>query len=168
MKYKIKEIIPYIIILIVVVVIKTYIVTPVKVVGTSMVPTLKGGEIMLLDKLYYKFNEIKRFDIVVVHHHDSDIIKRVIALPNETVEFKDNALYINGNLVDQPFSFTDTFDFTLTDINEIIIPEGYYFVVGDNRINSTDSRMIGLIDGKLIKGKASFTIFPFKNFGLKK
>ena len=90
----VKEIIPYIIIIIVVVLIRTFLFTPVVVVGDSMVPTLENKQILLLDKITYKFKEIKRFDIVVIDTGKSEIIKRIIGLPGETVEYKDNLLYM--------------------------------------------------------------------------
>lgn len=172
-KYKkyIKEIIPYIIIFIVVLVIKTYIVTPVVVKGESMTNTLLEKDVMILNKLSYKFNEIKRFDIVVVDKNNSNIIKRVIGLPGEKVKIEDNILYINDKKVDEPYlkEGTETDDFSLKEITkEETIPEGYYFVLGDHREVSLDSRDLGLIKEDEIVGKASLTIFPFSRFGTKK
>ena len=97
MKKFIKELIPYIVIIIVVVLIRTYIVTPVIVVGDSMVPTLKDGQILLLNKFDYKINDIERYDIVVIKVGNGEIIKRVIGLPGENIEYRDNTLYINGH-----------------------------------------------------------------------
>ena len=85
MKKFIKELIPYIVIIIVVVLIRTYIITPVIVVGDSMVPTLKDNQILLLNKIDYRFNEIERYDIVVIKVGKSEIIKRVIGLPGENI-----------------------------------------------------------------------------------
>lgn len=157
-----KELLPYIIIVIVVVLIRTFIVTPVQVVGTSMVPTLSDKQILVLKKYDKKFD---RFDIVVFDYNDSTLIKRVIGLPGEHVEYKDNKLYINGKKVDEDFIDDTTNDFDLSEIDYKIIPEGYYFVMGDNRNNSTDSRFIGLIKEDQIKGSSTFSLFPFKTFG---
>lgn len=158
----VKEIIPYIIIIIVVVLIRTFLFTPVVVVGDSMVPTLENKQILLLDKITYKFKEIKRFDIVVIDTGKSEIIKRIIGLPGETVEYKDNLLYINGEVIESIYNF-DTQDFTMESITESkLIPEDKYLVLGDNRLVSSDSRIIGLIDKKDILGKTSFSIFPVK------
>ena len=160
----IKSLIPYIVIIIVVFIVREFIVTPVQVVGTSMVPTLKDGELLLLDKISYNFSDIKRFDVVVVEKSDKAIIKRVIGLPNEKVEYKDNRLYINDKLVNEKFSRNGkTYDYIIENNN--IIPKDYYFVVGDNRINSEDSRSIGLIHIDEIEGKTSFALFPFSKFG---
>lgn len=165
-----KNWIPYLVCFFLVIFIKQFIVTPVRVVGSSMDPTLKNGDIMLLDKMTYRFHEIKRFDIVVVCDHNTDIIKRVIGIPGEVVSFRDNDLYIDGKKIDQPFSYGDTKDFSFDDIDQTVIPKNHYFVVGDNRPDSQDSRMktIGFIDKAMIEGKATFTIFPFSRFGRKK
>lgn len=158
----IKELIPYIIILIVVALIREFLVTPALVVGDSMVNTLHNNDVLILDKIVYRFNEIKRFDIVVVRQKGKDaIIKRVIALPGETVEYKDNKLYINGKEMEDPYNDGKTEDYLL----DGVIGENEYFVVGDNRSNSADSRMIGLIDKSDIKGRIDFRIFPFTKFG---
>ena len=158
----VKEIIPYIIIIIVVVLIRTFLFTPVVVVGDSMVPTLENKQILLLDKITYRFKEIKRFDIVVIDTGKSEIIKRIIGLPGETVEYKDNLLYINGEVIESIYNF-DTQDFTMESITDSkTIPEDKYLVLGDNRLVSSDSRIIGLIDKKDILGKTSFSIWPIK------
>ena len=158
----IKELIHYIIIVIVVALIREFLVTPALVVGDSMVNTLHNNDVLILDKIVYRFNEIKRFDIVVVRQKGKDaIIKRVIALPGETVEYKDNKLYINGKEMEDPYNDGKTEDYLL----DGVIGENKYFVVGDNRSNSADSRMIGLIDKSDIKGRIDLRIFPFTKFG---
>ena len=163
MKKFIKELIPYIIIIIVVVLIRTFIMTPVIVVGDSMVPTLKDGQILLLNKLNYKFNEIVRYDIIVIEVGNGEIIKRVIGLPGEYIEYKNNTLYIDGHEEETIYNF-DTDDFTLKDICDCDkIPQDKYLVLGDNREVSSDSRgPIGLIDIEDIKGSTSISIWPIK------
>lgn len=165
MKSFFKNIYPYIIIIILVLLVKTFIVTPIKVVGPSMEETLLDGDIMLLNKLAYKTKQIRRFDIVVVDYIDELIIKRVIGLPGESIEYKDGVLYIDGEAYEEPFlsEYTYTEDFVL----EERIPDNYYFVVGDNRYDSKDSRVIGLINSKDIEGKASYVLYPFDRFGTK-
>lgn len=153
----IKAVIPYIIIIITVVVIRTYVLTPVIVSGTSMDDTLKNGELLLLKK-YDKSYE--RFDIVVFDYGDSKLVKRIIGLPGETLEYKDGVLYINGEEVEDPFALA-TKDFKLSDLNIDVIPEGHYFVMGDNRSNSSDSRIIGSISAETINGTTSFSLWPF-------
>lgn len=159
---KIKELIPYIVIIVVVLIIRTFIVTPVQVVGTSMVPTLSDKQILLLKK-YDK--DYERFDIVVFKYDNSTLIKRIIGLPGEYVEYRNSNLYINGKKIKEEFIDTKTEDFTLSKLDYKKIPKGYYFVMGDNRSNSTDSRFIGLVSEKDIKGTSSFSLFPIKKFG---
>ena len=154
---KYKEILSYIVIIVVILLIKQFIVTPIRVNGASMDDTLKDKDIMILDKISYRFSDIKRFDIVVIKLEDEYIVKRVIGLPKEKVEYKDNKLYINGKEVKENFSHKEIKDYVL----EEEIPDDYYFVVGDNRPVSLDSRVIGLINRKNILGKTSLTIFPF-------
>ncbi len=160
-----KEIFIYAAIILVIILIRTFIVTPVRVNGTSMYSTLKHGEIMLLDKINYTFNNIKRFDIVVVDTSDNKIIKRVIGLPGETLKYENNILYINGKEVKEPFLNEKTADFDIRELGYDKIPSDCYFVLGDNRDNSEDSRYIGCIPKDEIKGKTSLVIFPFKNAG---
>ena len=165
MKY-FKEFLPYIIVIIIVFLLRQFIVSPIQVVGSSMVPNLNDKELMLLDKISYKFNDIKRFDIVVVNNQDRPIIKRVIGLPGESVKYEDNKLYINGEEVEENFSKNgETGDFDISDLGYEKIPDDYYFVVGDNRINSKDSRVIGLINKDDIEGQAFFVLYPFDKFG---
>ena len=162
MKKYIKDLVPYIVIIVVVVLIRTFIATPVIVVGDSMVPTLKEGQWLLLNKIGYQFKEIERYDIVVIKMEKSEIIKRVIGLPGETIEYRNNILYINGHEYKTDYNF-DTEDFTLKSIcNCETIPKDKYFVLGDNRAVSSDSRIIGLIDRKDIKGKTTISIWPMK------
>ena len=164
MNEKVKEIISYIIVIIVVIFVKQFIITPIRVNQSSMNNTLYDKDIMILDKISYRFSDIKRFDIVVIKKDKEYLIKRVIGLPGETVEYKDNKLYINGELVEESFNHKDTEDYNL----DKEIPEGYYFVVGDNRPDSLDSRYIGLINKKDILGKTNLVLYPFNHFGIKK
>lgn len=159
----IREAIPYVIIVLLVILIRSFIVTPVQVDGQSMVPTLKDGQILILNKYDHSY---ERFDIIVFNHNNDRFIKRVIGLPGEYVEYKDNKLFINGVYVKENFKRnSETDDFKLEDIELTKIPQGTYFVMGDNRGNSTDSRVIGVVDEKIIKGSTNFRILPFKTFG---
>lgn len=157
-----KEFLPYIIIIIVVILIKSYVVSPIRVNGTSMDSTLKDGDIMLLNEIGYRFSDIDRFDIVVIRRDGEYLIKRVIGLPGEKVKYLDNKLYINGKYVKEEFKHKKTSDFSTYQLGK-----DEYFVMGDNRTNSKDSRMIGSIFREEILGKASLTIFPFSRFGQK-
>ena len=145
---------------------------PFTVSGASMYPTLHNGDRMILSKI----GDINRFDVVVLKAPDENVeyIKRVIGMPGDTLEMKQGILYINGKKIEQPFINTEALqkqtvfidDFTLQSlIGETKIPAGKYFVMGDNRGVSRDSRMIGLIDRAAIEGKAVFTIWPMNQFG---
>ena len=153
-----KSLLPYVIIIIVVVLIRSFIVTPVRVNGRSMYPTLKGGEIMLLNKL----GKVNRFDIVVlkIDKEEDNLIKRIIGMPGETVEIKNNEIYINDEIL------TDKYGYGLTyDIDKITLGKDEYFILGDNRQISLDSRVFGTIKKEEIKGTTNFIIYPFKSFG---
>ena len=153
----IKELIPYVIILIVVVLIRSFIVTPVMVSGTSMSPTLKGREIMILNKLDKK---ITRYEIVVLDTNHEDIIKRVIGLPGETISCENNTIYVNSRKIDDKFGSGVTSDF-----KKITLGKDEYFVLGDNRENSLDSRYYGPFKKKEIKGSTKLIVFPFHKIG---
>ena len=165
MDKRIKDILEYVVIIIAVLLFREFLYSPIRVSGSSMVPTLKDGDIMILDKIGYRINGLDRFDIVVVDYDGERIIKRVIGLPNDRVEYIDNKLYINGEYIEEDYARKDTNDFMLEMIGETIIPEGKYLVLGDNRPISKDSRIIGLIDEKDIKGYTSIILFPFNRIG---
>ncbi len=155
-----KELLPYIIIIIVVIIIRTFIFTPVVVNGPSMMNTLHNGDVMILDKIGMKLGGIKRFDIVVIQTGKTKIIKRVIGMPGETISYHDNKLYINGKEVSDNHSNEITYDF-----EEVKIPDGEYYVLGDNRTDSVDSRILGTIPKNEILGHATFIIYPFNRSG---
>ena len=157
-----KEYFPYIVTILLVILIKRYIVSPIRVQGDSMKNTLHNGDIMILDIIGYRFSKIKRFDIVVIDKEKEYIIKRVIGLPGEKIEYRDNQLYVNGKLIQDDYSKEVTEDFYAK------VPKNAYFVLGDNRTNSMDSRYFGAFDRKYILGKTGLTIFPFNRIGIKK
>ena len=158
----VKEYLPYVIIIILVLVIKSNIVAPIRVNGKSMNNTLKDGDIMILDIIGYRTSKLKRFDIAVVDNGKDYLIKRVIALPGEEIEYKDNKLYINGKLIKDKYGKGKTNDF------KVKVDKNSYFVLGDNREDSLDSRYYGAFNKKSILGKTSFIVFPFNRFGNKK
>ena len=162
-KETVKELLPYILIVLIVIIIKFFVVAPIRVNGPSMESTLHDKDIMILDEISYRFKDIKRFDIVVVKYKDEYLIKRVIGLPGEKIEYKNNKLYVNHKYLEENFSHKKTKNFKTKKI-----PNNKYIVLGDNRTDSIDSRIIGSIDRKQIRGKTSLTIFPFNRFGHKK
>lgn len=155
MKKIIKELIPYVIIIIFVVVIRTFIITPVRVDGVSMHPTLNNNQILILNKLDKSYN---RFDVVVFNYNNEKLVKRIIGLPGETIKVKDNKLYINNKYIKENFKHEDTDDYE----RELVIPKGTYFVMGDNRSNSLDSRFIGPVDESNIEGTVNLSLIPLK------
>lgn len=154
----IKEVIPYIVIVVVVVLIRTFIITPVRVDGDSMKNTLKNGDILLL----YKLSSIDRFDIIVLDEEKDNekIIKRVIGLPGETVAIKNGKIYINDKVIDDEYAYGQTSDY-----NKVTLKDDEYFILGDNRLISKDSRYFGPIKDNEIKGKIVFRLFPFTKIG---
>lgn len=155
---KLKELMPYIIIVVVVLLVRSFIVTPGLVNGSSMEPTLHNNELVLINKIGLN-KGIDRYDIVVVKYENSTIIKRVIGLPYETVEYINDTLYIDGEIVNTKVDFEYTKDFKLT------AGKNEYIVLGDNRNISKDSRIIGPVKERDIIGKVDLVLFPFSKFG---
>jgi len=154
--------------------IRVFLFAPIVVDGPSMLPTLHDGDQVLVNKFVYYIKEPERFDTVVFHASEQrDFIKRVIGLPGEHIEYKEDTLYVNGEAVSEPFleerkkynepSQALTNDFTLEDLpgQYDTVPEGHILVLGDNRPNSTDSRMIGVIPIDEVVGKANLIYLPF-------
>lgn len=156
--------------LIAVIVVTQFFARPVRVEGMSMYPTLDNHETGFSNIIGVKTGEIKRFDIVVVYleAQKKHIVKRVIGLPGEKVEFKNDVLYINDVIVEEPFLDTDyvrdwklEYDRQFTyDFGPVIVEEGSYFAMGDNRPNSSDSREYGFFKKNTIKSKDVFIILP--------
>ena len=166
MKKIIKELYPYVIIIIVVILTRSFIITPVIVSGKSMLPNFNDGELLLVRKIDYNEKTIKRFDVVVIKKDKEEIIKRIIGISGEHISYKNNKLYINDELISEDYSHLNTKDFNLEEICSCsIIPEGKYLVLGDNRPISKDSRSIGLIDEKDIVGKSVFRLWPITKIG---
>ena len=151
--------------------------TPIVVDGESMMPTLENGDRMIVNKIGYEIGKPDRFDIVVFHASEKkDYIKRVIGLPGDHIAYKDDQLFVNGDAIPEPYldkhqadiiSGTLTENFTLEEYTQMsVIPEGYVFVMGDNRMNSTDSRQIGLISIKDIIGKTNLIFWPLNEINL--
>ena len=166
-KENIQDLISYIVIILLVIIIRVFIFDPVKVDGPSMDTTLANGQILILDKFKYKRSDIERFDIVVVKLDDKKIIKRVIGLPNETVEVHNNRVFVNSVEIDNSYASSKTDDFNMDDIGLIKVPGDSYFVMGDNRAVSLDSRYpeVGTIRKDKIMGKAILRIWPLNKIG---
>ncbi|MCI0765569.1 signal peptidase I [Bacillus sp. TL12] len=147
--------------------------TPSLVQGESMMPTLENNERVLVNKIGFNIQGLERFDIIVFHGKEGhDLVKRVIGLPGDTVEYKNDVLYVNGKAVDEPYledykaevpKGTLTPDFTLEQkTGKTKVPEGQVFVLGDNRQVSKDSRMFGFVSEDQIVGKGEVVFWPLQ------
>jgi len=147
--------------LILAIILNTFIFSSSIVEGISMEPTLKDNDRILINKLTYILSEPNRGDIVIIQHENKNYIKRIIALPGETIEMSDHTLYIDNE--EQENTYVNQSDEILTgSFGPLKIADDHYFVMGDNRLVSKDSRNeLGLIKQNEIIGKSEFIIYPF-------
>ena len=139
---------------------------PVKVEGTSMAPLLSDQERIFINKFVYRFEPIQRRDVVVFWYpldHSKSFIKRVIGLPGENVEIRQRIVYVNGRAIDEPYVPAQYED--MSDYGPVRVPRDSYFVMGDHRISSNDSRVFGSVPSKFIYGRAVFAYWPVDHFG---
>ena len=139
---------------------------PVKVEGTSMAPLLSDQERIFINKFVYRFEPIQRGDVVVFWYpldRSKSFIKRVVGLPGETVEIRRGALYVNERVVPEPYVPPQYED--LSDFGPVRVPRDSYFVMGDHRISSNDSRVFGAVASRFIYGRAVFAYWPVDHFG---
>lgn len=141
-----------------------------EVIGSSMVPTLEDGNQLITDKISYRFKDPERFDIIVFPHQPMNeyYIKRVIGLPGETVEIDgDGTIYINGEILEEEYGYGQTLPQEIEG-KKVVLGEDEYFVLGDNREISLDSRYsdVGNIPRSIIIGRAWLRLYPFGEFGL--
>jgi len=151
------------------VIFRTYIFRTAYAMSVSMEPTLHEGQVLIVSKVNYLVGEPKRGDIVVIDSRQDklehlNLIKRVVGLPGETIEIKDNRVYIDGKALEPDFTESPTPDFGF---EKTTIPEGKYMVMGDNRGNSRDSRFksVGFIEEQYLEGKAVFRLWPLNKIG---
>ena len=141
--------------------------------GSSMEPTLSNNDQLILDKISYRFSEPKRFDIIVFpfqYKENTYYVKRVIGLPGETVQIDlEGNIYINGEILEEDYG-KEKINFPGLAVEPITLGDDEYFVMGDNRNNSSDSRepSVGNIHRDQIIGKAWVRIWPFHKFGVLK
>ena len=163
------DLIKLLVVVVVILFLMIYIVSVTQVVGNSMYSTLKDGDVLILNKFKYRFFDIKRGDIISLENDDTKyLIKRVIGLPGDSISIKDNTLYINGevyieNYLEEGLVYDD---FELSSLGYQVIPDDMYFVLGDNRADSVDSREIGLVSKDDIIGKISFRIWPLNKLAV--
>ena len=139
---------------------------PVKVEGTSMAPLLSDQERIFINKFVYRFEPIGRDDVVVFWYpldRSKSFIKRVIGLPGETVEIRQGLVYVNGHTLAEPYVPPQYED--MSDFGPIRVPMDSYFVMGDHRISSNDSRVFGPVASRYIYGRAVFAYWPVDHFG---
>jgi signal peptidase I len=145
--------------------VRTFLFENYKVVGRSMELTLVNDQFVVVNKLSYRLHDPQRGDIIVFRDwstEDRKLIKRVIGLPGETIEIRNGQTFVNGVILDEPY-----IELTGRDSRPATpVPEGSYYVLGDNRSNSQDSRSRGPLDGDNIVGKAWFTYWPPDRWGI--
>lgn len=148
-----------------------FITQPHKVSGNSMVPTFRSGDYILTDKVSYRFGNPKSGDIIVLKNprdETQDFIKRIIATPPDTIKIEDGSVYLNGELIFEnylPAGTQTRAGSFLIEGSEIKLGPNQYFVLGDNRGHSSDSREWGSITKEEIVGKVFFRYFPLQSFG---
>lgn len=145
----------------------TFLYQPVRVEGTSMLPRLEDHDRVFINKFVYHVASIHRGDIVVFHYPrdpEKSYIKRIIAVPGDRLRIDRGEVYLNGKLLPEPYvpqKYRDT-----RSMPEIVLPDDEYFVMGDHRSISSDSREFGPVDRDLIYGKAVFVYWPTKDAGV--
>ncbi len=159
--------------------IRYFLFAPIVVDGLSMMPTLHDQDRMIVNKFSYKIGKPERFDIIVFHApEDKDYIKRVIGLPGDKIEYRNDTLYVNGEAYEEPYlnDFKNqvidgplTEPFTLEEVTgQEVVPEGHLFVMGDNRRYSKDSRHIGTIPMEKVLGSTSMIYWPLEDIRIVK
>jgi signal peptidase I len=139
----------------------TFLYQPVRVEGTSMLPRLQDQDRIFINKFAYHFEKISRGDVVVFYYPrdpEKSYIKRVIALPGDELRVDDGRVYVNGALVPEPYvpaRFRDS-----RSVSSLVLPPDSYYVMGDHRSISSDSRDFGPVDRSFIYGKAAFVYWP--------
>jgi len=155
-------------------VIYIFIAQPFEVKGASMEPQLHDKEYILTEKVSTRFGSFKRGDIVIFrfpYNREIDYIKRIIGLPGETISVLDGKVYVNDKVLNEPYlrDITDIYpdpDNVLQEGKSITVPQNYYFVLGDNRPHSQDSRYFGPVARSLLIGKAVIRYWPITNISL--
>ncbi|WP_059172964.1 signal peptidase I [Bacillus sp. FJAT-27445] len=145
--------------------------------GESMMPTLKEGNKLVVNKIGYHIGELHRFDVIVFHANQrEDYVKRIIGLPGDEIEYLGDRLFVNGKEFDEPFldGYREevpgqlfTGDFTLKELTgKVKVPDGKLFVMGDNRLESWDSRHFGFIPARNVVGKVNLLYWPIKDVAI--
>lgn len=161
-----------VVILAIMVMIYLFIMSPQEINGASMEPTFHNKEFILTNKIEYKLHDPQRGDVVIFkspRNKDIDYIKRIIGVPGDRVGLKGGSYYLNGEKLFEPYLATNTYisgGNYLREDGEIVVPKGRYFVSGDNRGHSSDSREFGPIPKEDFIGKAFLRYWPFSVAGV--
>lgn len=158
----IKDSIWYIVFTVSVLFLMFYVVSIHQVIGPSMEPHYNNQDVIGINKLIYRFSAIKRGDVVIFNKADAVYIKRVIGLPGDKLVYQNNKVYINNKLLTELYLKNDIQGINNKPVNYQTIPKDYYFVMGDNRDNSLDSRNFGLVSKNEIYGNILFRLWPLK------
>jgi len=157
----------FVVIAAILVVIYAFVFRPFEVVGVSMFPTFKDGEFLLSNLLDVRFDRLKRGDVIVFHspvEEEKDYVKRIIAIPGETVEIRGGKVYINGQVLDESAYISHDIYVTgslfMREGDIVTVPAGTYFVMGDNRNQSSDSREWGFLTKDKIIGRSIIRVWP--------
>lgn len=164
-----REILEWLLVIVVAVVaallIRTFLFEPVRVDGNSMQNTLHDREYMIVTKYQYLFNDPQRFDVVICHYPgrgNTNFVKRIVGIPGDRVAVQNGLLYVNGEAVEEPYiDYRPNYS-----MEEIVVEEGHYFVLGDNRSNSNDSHApgVGQLTRDQIRGKVRLVVWPISEF----
>lgn len=165
-----------------VIAIRTFIFSPIVVDGSSMMPTYEDGDRVIVNKISKQVSGIERFDVIIFKAPiGENYIKRVVGVPGDQIAYENDILYINGEALEEPYldeykeKIIDnaplTYDFTLESLtNYQEVPEGYLFVLGDNRRKTADSRdpRVGLVPIEKVLGKTNIRFYPLDSIGIVK
>ncbi|MFS1513222.1 signal peptidase I [Chengkuizengella sp. SCS-71B] len=158
-----------------VVIIRSFLFTPTVVSGQSMQPSFFNNDKLIVNKILYTIREPERGEVIIFKaNQEQDFIKRVIALPGETVEVKGDEVFVNGERLDEPYikeeiekAKQNGRSYNNLDFPKAVVPKGTVFVMGDNRPNSQDSRsLIGFISYEQVIGRADLVIWPLQDLGI--
>lgn len=160
---------PVLAVLVAIILIPSFIISNTKVPTESMMPAINPGDHLIVSRIPYYYRDPVRGEIVVFKYNKDFLIKRIVGVPGDEIDIRENKVYINDELLDEVAYLTEsvkTYLFAGSKVDfPYVIPKDYYFVMGDNRLNSKDSRVFGAIPRSSIIAKAGYRIFPLNTIG---